>query len=683
MSYQPILGSSGSSLVGDTNTYSHFTPTAANVKGSLTGIDSALASMGSGTVTTLSVVTANGLAGTVANPTTTPAITLSTSITGLLKGNGTAISAATSGTDYSAGTSALSTGILKSTTTTGALTIAIASDFPVLNQNTTGTAASVTGTNVVTNSNLAQMAMNTIKGNNTGGTANAADLTVAQVNAILPIFTTSLNGLTPLSGGGTTNYLRADGTWTSPPGVGTVTSVGLADGSTAPIYGITNSPVTGSGTLTFTLSNQSANTVLCGPATGSAAQPTFRALVAADIPSLSGTYLPLAGGTMSGTINMGTNAISAVTTLAANGLISSTAADGAARFGAGDNATTENSVVTNIGTLWGSYTDSDNSTGTAGSLLGVAHNSIGAGKAVILVMSRGTKTSPVIVNNGDNLGNIYALGYDGTEYQTSSEITFGVGAAPGTNIMPGTIVFRVAPSGSNITAKAVQINPDKSMSFSGSIHATGQLIDGVLSLASNTANSAGTGLIRLATTDTITWRNNGNSADIALGKNTSDQLTWAGTAVLSNVGILLATAFPALTGDVTTSAGSLATTIAANAVTNAKAAQMATLTIKGNNTGSTANAADLTVAQTLTMLGIFSGKTTISNGSTSVAVTFSTAYAGTSYSVTANLLNTTDTNPQFQPITITAQSTTGFTASWNAPTATANYTLSWQAILSN
>lgn len=53
-----------------------------------------------GSVTSVSVVSANGLAGTVANATTTPAITLSTSITGLLKGNGTAISAATAGTDY-------------------------------------------------------------------------------------------------------------------------------------------------------------------------------------------------------------------------------------------------------------------------------------------------------------------------------------------------------------------------------------------------------------------------------------------------------------------------------------------------------------------------------------------------------------------------------------------------------
>jgi len=53
-----------------------------------------------GTVTTASVVSANGFAGTVADASTTPAITVSTSVTGVLKGNGTAISAATAGTDY-------------------------------------------------------------------------------------------------------------------------------------------------------------------------------------------------------------------------------------------------------------------------------------------------------------------------------------------------------------------------------------------------------------------------------------------------------------------------------------------------------------------------------------------------------------------------------------------------------
>lgn len=64
---------------------------------------------GSGTVTSASVVSANGFAGTVATPTTTPAITLTTTITGLLKGNGTAISAAAAGTDYVAPGGALGT----------------------------------------------------------------------------------------------------------------------------------------------------------------------------------------------------------------------------------------------------------------------------------------------------------------------------------------------------------------------------------------------------------------------------------------------------------------------------------------------------------------------------------------------------------------------------------------------
>lgn len=59
----------------------------------------ATSTAGSGTVTAVSVVSANGLAGTSSGG-ATPALTLSTSITGVLKGNATAISAATAGTDY-------------------------------------------------------------------------------------------------------------------------------------------------------------------------------------------------------------------------------------------------------------------------------------------------------------------------------------------------------------------------------------------------------------------------------------------------------------------------------------------------------------------------------------------------------------------------------------------------------
>jgi microcystin-dependent protein len=70
------------------------------------------------------------------------------------------------------------------------------------------------------------------------------------------------------------------------PGTGTVTSVALADGSTIPIYSISGSPVTSSGTLTETLINQNPNLVFAGPSSGSAAQPTFRSLVPVDLPPI-------------------------------------------------------------------------------------------------------------------------------------------------------------------------------------------------------------------------------------------------------------------------------------------------------------------------------------------------------------------------------------------------------------
>jgi hypothetical protein len=64
-------------------------------------------------------------------------------------------------------------------------------------------------------------------------------------------------------------------------GPGTVTSVGL----TMPAeFSVANSPITGAGTLAVTKATQTANKVFGGPATGSPAAPTFRSLVAADLP---------------------------------------------------------------------------------------------------------------------------------------------------------------------------------------------------------------------------------------------------------------------------------------------------------------------------------------------------------------------------------------------------------------
>jgi len=64
------------------------------------GVPSWATDTATGTVTLVSVVSANGFAGTVATDTSTPAITLTTSISGLLKGNATAVSAAAANIDY-------------------------------------------------------------------------------------------------------------------------------------------------------------------------------------------------------------------------------------------------------------------------------------------------------------------------------------------------------------------------------------------------------------------------------------------------------------------------------------------------------------------------------------------------------------------------------------------------------
>jgi hypothetical protein len=73
---------------------------------------------------------------------------------------------------------------------------------------------------------------------------------------------------------------------------GTVTSVAM----TVPAeFAIGGSPITTSGTLAITKANESANTVWAGPTSGGAAAPTFRALVAADVPTITLTEAQVYG----------------------------------------------------------------------------------------------------------------------------------------------------------------------------------------------------------------------------------------------------------------------------------------------------------------------------------------------------------------------------------------------------
>ena len=101
LAYNSITVQGVSIFLGGSGTILNLTTTGTSGAATLSGTTLNIPTpSGTGTVTTFSLVTANGFAGTVANASTTPTLTLTTTITGLLKGNGTSISAATAGTDY-------------------------------------------------------------------------------------------------------------------------------------------------------------------------------------------------------------------------------------------------------------------------------------------------------------------------------------------------------------------------------------------------------------------------------------------------------------------------------------------------------------------------------------------------------------------------------------------------------
>jgi len=102
-------------------------------------------------------------------------------------------------------------------TNTGDQTITLTGD---VTGSGTGSFAATIANDAVSNAKLANVATSTIKGRVTAGTGDPEDLTSTQATTLINEFTSSLKGLAPASGGGTTNYLRADGTWAQPPGTG-------------------------------------------------------------------------------------------------------------------------------------------------------------------------------------------------------------------------------------------------------------------------------------------------------------------------------------------------------------------------------------------------------------------------------------------------------------------------------
>jgi hypothetical protein len=139
-----------------------------------------------------------------------------------------AADAAAQRTALGLGTLATQSGTFSGTssgTNTGDQTITLTSD---VTGSGTGSFATTIAADAVTNAKAANMAASRFKCRVTASTGDPEDCTGTQATTLLDSFTSSLKGLVPSSGGGTTNYLRADGTWTAPSASVTFASVSAA-----------------------------------------------------------------------------------------------------------------------------------------------------------------------------------------------------------------------------------------------------------------------------------------------------------------------------------------------------------------------------------------------------------------------------------------------------------------------
>jgi hypothetical protein len=106
-------------------------------------------------------------------------------------------------------------------------------------------------------------------------------------------------------------------------------------------------------------------------------------------------------------------------------------------------------------------------------------------------------------------------------------------SAGGSNFIGATAISGTTGTGSIVFSA--------SPTFTGTIGGANALWSGTNTAAafvSASSNPAATGVLRLASGDAVAWRNNANSADILLSKNTSDALTWAGNVIANSSGVV-------------------------------------------------------------------------------------------------------------------------------------------------
>jgi hypothetical protein len=261
-------------------------------------------------------------------------------------------------------------------------------------------------------------------GNSTGNTLTKATLTAG-------------SGVTITNGAGaiTINATGSGGTVTSVSGTAPVS---VATGTTTPVISLAS----GYGDTQNPYASKTANYVLAAP-NGSAGVPTFRALVSADIPSLSSIYIPYTGASAAIDLNAQT-----VVNIAHLG-IGTTSVPTILLRAVGDNNSTSRIAVRG-------YSSNANSS------------------AIRITKFRGTVAAPQAPQSGDSLGKFEFAGYGTTSSEGYPQASFeGLATETWGAIARGAkTVIKVTPNTTTTQVVAVTIDQNSAATFASSVTAT-------------------------------------------------------------------------------------------------------------------------------------------------------------------------------------------------------------------
>ena len=382
---------------------------------------------------------------------------------------------------------------------TGVVSIAyadLAGAIPTWNQDTTGTAAKANALNSATTVvNVSSSSAPTV-----GQVLTATSGTAATWQTPAPGGVTSVTATSPIasSGGATpdisisqattsTNGYLSSTDWNTfnSKGSGTVTSVTgtapvVSSGGVTPAISMAAATTTVDGYLTSTdwntfnnkqaaFGSQTANYVYAAP-DGSAGTPTFRALVSADIPSLSGTYIPYTGA--SSAINLNTQTVVNIDHLG----IGTTSVPTILVRAVGDN--NSNSRIAVRG-----YSSDANSS------------------SMRVTKFRGTAGAPQAPQSGDSLGKFELAGYGTTSSDGYPQASFEGLATEnwGATARGAKTLIKVTPNTTTTQVTAVTIDQDSKATFAGALSVTGHTtFEGVTS-----TGATGTGKLVYDTSPTF------------------------------------------------------------------------------------------------------------------------------------------------------------------------------------